>query len=96
MILGTQQHTANQISGRYPRSPLDNEKALSSLDISIAILSTNVRGYIVAVYDVMAAIMRNPWKGGDIGGVRDGDRRPATGIYSGYAASGQLEVTARR
>lgn len=93
MILSTQKHSTDQISGRDARSALHNKEALGSLDESIAVLSTAVRGYIVSVYDIMAAIVGDPGKGGDIGGVLDGARRPAAGIYSRHAASGQLKVT---
>lgn len=57
MCLGAQQHTADKIGRRDTGSTLDNLETTSLLDESIAILAVAVGSDVVAVNDILAAVV---------------------------------------
>lgn len=75
-----QEHAAHQIGGRDARGALDYLEPAGRLDIAVAVLSVAVGGDVVAVHDVLAAVVGDPGQRGDIGGFGDGASRPAAGF----------------
>ena len=80
MCLRAQQHAADQVCGRDVWRPLEDEEAVSSLDKTIAVFSASVRGDIVPMSDIPAAIMRDPRQGCHIGRMWDDFGNPSTSV----------------
>lgn len=84
--LGAEQHAAYEVGRGDARGALDHLEALCGLDVAVAVLAVAVGGDVVAVDDVVAAVVCDPGEGGDVGGLGDGFGGPATGFDGGDAA----------
>lgn len=85
---GAEEHAADKIGGGYPGGSLDDLETAGGLDKTVAVVTFRVGGDVVAVDDVLAAVVRDKGEGGDVGCVGDGFCDPATGVCCGDA--GQL------
>lgn len=78
--LGAEQHAADEVGGGDAGGALDDLEALGLLDVAVAVLAVAVRGDVVAVDDVVAAVVGDPGQRGDVGGPGDGLGGPAAGL----------------
>jgi hypothetical protein len=82
MVLGAEEHTANEVGGRDTRGALNNLESAGGLDESVAVVSIAVGCNIVAVNNVFAAVVGDPGQVGHIGSMGDTLSSPATSIDS--------------
>jgi len=77
---GAQQHAPHEIRSRDTGCPPDHLEAIGGLDEAVAVLAAAVRGDIVAVDDVLAAVVADPIQLGHVRGIGNRLGHPATGI----------------
>lgn len=83
MCLGAQQHAAHEVGGGDAGGALNDLESTRGLDEAVAVVAIAVGGYIVAVNDVFASIVRDEGEGCNVGGVGYGAGDPATGVRGG-------------
>lgn len=80
VCLGAQQHAPHEVGGGDARRALDDLEPPRGLDVAVAVLAIAVRGDVVAVDDVLAAVVGDPGERGDVGRFGDCARGPAAGL----------------
>lgn len=93
MVLGAKKHTANKIGGGNARSSLHDLEATCRFDESVTIVAVTIRCNVVAVYDILATIVRNPRQVGHVRGMGNALSSPATGIDGCDTNKGALHVS---
>lgn len=83
MRLGAQQHAAHEVGRRDTGCALDHLEPSGCLDIAVAVLSVAVGGDVIAVDDVLAAVVGDPGQRGYVGRPRDGFGGPSAGLDGG-------------
>lgn len=82
MCFGAQQHAANEVGGGNARRTLDDLEATGLFDESVAVVSITVRGYVISMDDILAAVMCDVRQLRDIWCVANGLGDPAAGVCS--------------
>lgn len=83
--LGAQQHAADEVGGGDAGGALDDLEAAGLLDEAVAVVAVAVRGDVVAVDDVLAAVVGDVGQGRHVRGISDGFGDPAAGVGGGEA-----------
>lgn len=71
MCFRAQEHAAYEIRGRDAGRACDDFETAGALGVAVAVLAGGVGGDVVAVDDVVAAVVGYPGEGGYVGGVGD-------------------------
>lgn len=88
MGLGAEQHAADEVGGGDAGGALDDLEAAGGLDEAVAVVAVAVGGDVVAVDDVLAAVVGYELEVGDVGGIGDGAGDPAAGVGRGNSSKG--------
>lgn len=83
--LCAEEHAADEVGGGDAGGALDDLEAPGLLDEAVAVVAVGVRGDVVAVDDVLAAIVADPVELRHVRGLADGFCDPAAGVHGGQA-----------
>lgn len=75
-----QQHTANEVGGGNSGRTLDDLEAAGFLDKAVTIISVAIGRDVVAVHNVLAAVVGDVVQLGDVRSVANRLSDPATGV----------------
>lgn len=96
MCLGAQQHAADEISGGNAGGALDDFEASSLLDKPVAILTVAVGCNVIAVDNILATVMGDPWQASHVWRTRNGFGHPAAGVRGRHAVLTAKHQQSRR
>ena len=80
---GAQQHAANEVGCRDAWGALDDLEAAGLLDIAVAVAAIAVRSDVIAVDNILAAVVGNPGQRRNVGGSGNGLGCPSAGLNGG-------------
>lgn len=84
---GAQQHAADEVGGGDAGRALDDLEAAGLLDEAVAVVAVAVGRDVVAVDDVLAAVVRDVRQVGNVGRRADGPGDPSAGVCCGEAVA---------